>query len=316
MRAEVRPDLAQRLPSEIPAHERQRVDQLDETVGEHDQQRRRVLKPVTQLLEEPGFVEVDAHPAAILDGLLAQHVEEPLVLLVGHLEVTPGLDGVARVHRTAGVEAVRAELVREVDDRADLGDVETRRRKIDLDRERRRRGGCDRPVDRAVKVAAHAHPVEGSGRRAVEAHLHRLDAELLHPRAVFRREVMAVRLDLELGAARAHALDHREELRVQHRLAAREREVRDVAVHQLVDDREHLVGFELVGELPCPGPLSSMQCRQARLHSLVICHATYSGAARSSASADRRSRRRRRGVRRRFGHAVNPRRARVASSRR
>src|SRR6188768_345418 len=35
-----------------------------------------------------------------------------------------------------------------------------------------------------------------------------------------------------------------------------------------------------------PGPLSSMQCRQARLHSLVICHATYSGAARSSASAD------------------------------
>src|SRR5262249_53074364 len=30
-----------------------------------------------------------------------------------------------------------------------------------------------------------------------------------------------------------------------------------------------------------PGPLSSMQCRQARLHSLVICHATYKGAARS-----------------------------------
>src|SRR6187401_3120793 len=30
-----------------------------------------------------------------------------------------------------------------------------------------------------------------------------------------------------------------------------------------------------------PGPLSSMQCRHARLHSLVICQATYSGAARS-----------------------------------
>src|SRR5262249_21613338 len=34
-----------------------------------------------------------------------------------------------------------------------------------------------------------------------------------------------------------------------------------------------------------PGPLSSMQCRQARLHSFVICHATWSGAPRSSASA-------------------------------
>src|SRR6516165_5268020 len=30
-----------------------------------------------------------------------------------------------------------------------------------------------------------------------------------------------------------------------------------------------------------PGPLSSMQCRQARLHSLVICQATYNGAPRS-----------------------------------
>src|SRR5262252_4920081 len=30
-----------------------------------------------------------------------------------------------------------------------------------------------------------------------------------------------------------------------------------------------------------PGPLSSMQCRQARLHSFVICQATYSGALRS-----------------------------------
>src|ERR1017187_1167304 len=27
-----------------------------------------------------------------------------------------------------------------------------------------------------------------------------------------------------------------------------------------------------------PGPLSSMQCRHARLHSLVICQATYNGA--------------------------------------
>src|SRR5262245_50546354 len=31
-----------------------------------------------------------------------------------------------------------------------------------------------------------------------------------------------------------------------------------------------------------PGPLSSMQCRQARLHSLVTCHATYNGAPRSA----------------------------------
>src|SRR5277367_651010 len=33
-----------------------------------------------------------------------------------------------------------------------------------------------------------------------------------------------------------------------------------------------------------PGPLSSMQCRQARLHSLVTCHATYRGALRSADS--------------------------------
>jgi hypothetical protein len=59
---------------------------------------------------------------------------------------------------------------------------------------------------------------------------------------------VAVGFDLEYGAARAHALDHREEMRMQHRLATRERQVRHVVVHELVDDGEHPRGVELVAE--------------------------------------------------------------------
>src|SRR5215468_1154341 len=56
------------------------------------------------------------------------------------------------------------------------------------------------------------------------------------------------RATTELGTARAHALDHREEMRMQHRLASRERQVRDVVVQELVDDGEHSGGVELVAE--------------------------------------------------------------------
>src|SRR4029453_12873888 len=102
--AEISPDLAQRLRSEIAAYERQRVDQLDQTVGEHDKQCGRVLQSVAKLLEQSRLVKVDAHPAAILNSLLPQDVEEALVLLIRHLEVAPGLDRIAGVHRASGVE--------------------------------------------------------------------------------------------------------------------------------------------------------------------------------------------------------------------
>src|SRR5262249_61296228 len=59
------------LPPQVAADERQRVDELDEPVREHDQQRRRMLEAVAQFLEQPGLVEVDAHPAAVLDRLFA-----------------------------------------------------------------------------------------------------------------------------------------------------------------------------------------------------------------------------------------------------
>src|SRR5262249_50722419 len=59
------------LPPQVAADERQRVDELDEPVRKHDQQRRRMLEAVAQFLEQPGLVEVDAHPAAVLDRLFA-----------------------------------------------------------------------------------------------------------------------------------------------------------------------------------------------------------------------------------------------------
>src|SRR5262249_58507570 len=66
-----RPEVAWGLPPQVAADERQRVDELDEPVRKHDQQRRRMLKAVAQFLEQPGLVEVDAHPAAVLDRLFA-----------------------------------------------------------------------------------------------------------------------------------------------------------------------------------------------------------------------------------------------------
>src|SRR5262249_14724169 len=68
---EPRPDVAERLPPPVAADGRPRGDELDEPVRKHDQQRRRMLEAVTQFLEQPGLVEVDAHPAAVLDRLFA-----------------------------------------------------------------------------------------------------------------------------------------------------------------------------------------------------------------------------------------------------
>jgi hypothetical protein len=79
-------------------------------------------------------------------------------------------------------------------------------------------------------------------------------------------EIVRVGLDLELRAALAGALDHREEVRVEHRLAARERQVGDLAVEQLVEDGEDLVAVELVGErLARPALLDAVQAGEVAL---------------------------------------------------
>ena len=80
---EVLPDLRERMRAQVAADERQRVDQLDQPVGEHDQQRGRVVQSVAQLLEQSHLVEMHAHPAAILVGLGVQRLEERFVLRLG-----------------------------------------------------------------------------------------------------------------------------------------------------------------------------------------------------------------------------------------
>jgi hypothetical protein len=128
-------------------------------------------------------------------------------------------------------------------------------------------------LEHAVELAQHADLVEGRARAAVEAHLDRLDAEVAQARRRVRREEVPVGLDLELAAARAHVIDHLEEVRMEHRLAAGERKVRDLERHHLLEHREDLLSPSSSLNF-LPGPLSSMQCMHARLHSLVICQAT------------------------------------------
>ena len=252
----------ERMRAQVAADERQRVDQLDQPVGEHDQQRGRVMQPVAQLFEQTHLVEMHAHPAAILVGLRVQRPEERFVLRLGRREQMPGLDRIAGVHRAAGVEAVGAELVRHVHRGADFMDVEARRRIVDLDRNA---GGAQiaRAVERRVEFPAHAHLVEGFARGAVEAHLHRLHAEALQTLAVGRREEVTVGLDLELAAARADVFDHLEEMRMDHRLAARERQVRDLLVQQLREHAEDLLAAQLVAKrLARAALLDAMQARE------------------------------------------------------
>ena len=291
---------------------------LTSPLGSTIKQRGRVLQAVAQLFEQPRLVEVDAHAAAILQRLLPQRVEERLVIGVRQLQMPPGLDRVAGVHRAPRIEAVRAELVGEIDGGADLVRIERRRREVDLQRNLRR-AQVAQALDRLVEAAAHAHPLERRRRRAVEAHLHGLDAELPHPRAIRGGEIVAIGLDLELRAARAHALDHVEEPRVQHRLAAREGQVRDLVVHQLVDDGEHLLGAELVGErLARTALLDAVEAREVALvrdlprdierRGQVLRLGRRREACRPGRPGGR--------VRCEIGHAVSPRGARVPASRR
>jgi hypothetical protein len=61
-------------------------------------------------------------------------------------------------------------------------------------------------------------------------------------------------------------LHHLEELRMQHGLAARKRQVGDFAVQQLVEDSEYLRRVEFVGEgLPRPALLDAVQAGEIAL---------------------------------------------------
>ena len=218
-----------------------------------------MLQAIAQLLEQSHLVKVNAHAAPILVRLRVQDAEELHVLLFGRRDDAPRLHRIARVHRAAGIKAVCAELVREIDGSADLADIEPSRRKVDLDRHARRTQVL-RALDDGVEFAEHPHPVERRARRPVEAHLHGLHAELTQALAVLRVEVVTVGFDLELPPVRAGVLDHSEELRMHHRLAARERQIRDVLVNELVDDGEHFVVSQLIVKgLARPALLDAVQ---------------------------------------------------------
>jgi UPF0288 family protein (methanogenesis marker protein 3) len=126
------------------------------------------------------------------------------------------------IHRPTRVEAVGAQLVGEVDHGVDLVDVEARRREVDLDRHPRV-AKVAHAVEDAIELAAHAHAAEGRKRGAIEAHLDRLDTEVLQSSGIRSVEIVGIGLDLELRAALAGALDHGEEMRMEHRLAAGKR---------------------------------------------------------------------------------------------
>src|SRR4030095_13323667 len=244
---EVLPDLFERMRAQVAADERQRVDELDQPVGEHDQQRGRVMQPVAELFEQSHLMEMHAHPAAILVGFRVQNLEELFVLRFGRREQVPRLDGFGGVHRAAGVEAVRTELVRHIHGTAYFMDVEARRRIVDLDRNP---GGAQvaRAVERGVELPADAHFVEGFAGGAVEADLHGFHAETLEALAVFRREEVTIGLDLELAAAHADIFDHLEEVRMDHGLAAGERKIGYLLVQQLREHAQDLLAAQLVTE--------------------------------------------------------------------
>ena len=71
---------------------------------------------------------------------------------------------------------------------------------------------------------------------------------------------------LSCAAARADVFDHLEEVRMDHRLAARERQVRDLVVHQLFEHSEDLLAAQLVLErLAGAAFLDAMQAREIAL---------------------------------------------------
>src|SRR4051812_3090761 len=108
------PDLAERLLAQVAADKGERVDELDQAVGEHDEQRRRVMQAVAQLLQQAHLVEMHAHAVAVLLALAVQRLKELIVLVFRWRHPMPGLDRVSGVHRAPGIEAVRAELEGEI----------------------------------------------------------------------------------------------------------------------------------------------------------------------------------------------------------
>src|SRR4030095_14617744 len=98
------------------------------------------------------------------------------------------------------------------------------------------------------EFAAHAHPIERGSRRAIEAYLDRFNAKRLQARAVIRREEVTIGFDLELAVARAYIFDHLEEQRVDHRLSARKRQIRNLMVHELLENVEDLPFIQLIAK--------------------------------------------------------------------
>ena len=78
---EVAPDRVDLILPEVAADERQGVDELHQPVREHDEERGRMLEPVAQFLEKPGFVKIDAHAPVVFLRLRVQGLEVFGVLL-------------------------------------------------------------------------------------------------------------------------------------------------------------------------------------------------------------------------------------------
>ena len=273
--AEVGPDFLQRLEAKISAHERQGVDELDQSIGKHDQQRGRMLQigsatPRAALTRENRRACGRGTHRSFRAGMS----KKASYCRLRQFQVPPCFDGIARVHRAAGVEAVGTQLEGQVDCGADFMGVEVRGREIDLDRGRPRCGGCARPplsgrnsprTRMRLKVR-----LEAPSRLTCTA----LTPRRLHAFAVFGGQVVAVGLDLELRAARADVL--RPSRRTTDGASVRRPKTTGRGPRGPSSDRgwRRLVPLSSSSTNALPGPLSSMQWRQARLHSLVICHAT------------------------------------------
>src|SRR4029079_5709573 len=112
----------------------------------------------------------------------------------------------------------------------------------------------------------HPHAVEGFARCSVDAELHRLHTETSKPLAVGGRQIVYVGLDLELRVACADVLDHFEEMRMEHRLTARERQIRHLERQKLIEDPEQRGFVELAAKsLAGAAFLDAMQAREIAL---------------------------------------------------
>ena len=128
---------------QVAADEGQRVDELHQAVGQHDQQRRRMLRGGSAAPRAaPPRGSSRACARGTRGAWRASVRKYSTYCVVGHREVAPGLDRVAGEHRAAGVEAEAPSSKARSTMRVGLVDVEARRREVDLDRHARGARGC------------------------------------------------------------------------------------------------------------------------------------------------------------------------------